>query len=420
MYSLTNALQKLKKSFAFKKKINNICHIEEDILIVDDEVPQPQPYAFRNAEFTGLAERMKNLMIATYNPEIITGFPFEHSIPAGRSYEQFLQDRKSFLTHYPNLETRVKFLSSKSIIKCKFAYTVFLNQTYSLLPFFEKNNIPFIFELYPGGGFELHNAISDHKLKAIFNSPLFLGVITTQPISTNYIKKSVQPECLFEILGGFPSIPQNATKERKYYGYDKQTLDVSFVAVNYAFNGLGKGYDLVLDSARQLCSVYDNIHFHIVGNWDAQDIVDMPELHGKVTYYGMQPKQFFPVFFQSIDISLNPTRPFCGGTAFDGFPLGLDAGICGVPLFVADDLNLNRSYASDEIEIIHPKTSDITKRISYYHKHPSALKSLALKCAVRSKDFCSLDRQLDGRIKIFLSLLKTTAISDLRPESNLD
>lgn len=376
--------------------------ITQQLLIIDDQVPQSLPHAFRNAEFTGLAERFEEVVIASFSPEILEQFPAATCVASPRTYEEFKEDCIDFLNHYPSLKDQIAYLYPDTIISSKCAYMAFLNNAYALVPFLEAKGIPFVFELYPGGGFALYDTISDHKLNTVCNSKMFRGLIATQPVSVDYLTSNniCNPERIFEVFGGFPSISKNNAKDRLYFGEQKKKLDISFVAMNYAFKGLGKGYDLVLNSARILCKQYDDIRFHIVGNWNSQDIADFPELKNNVIYYGKQPLSFFPDFFQTKDISLNPTRPFCGSTAFDGFPLGIDAAICGVPLFVTDELDMNRAYDSDEIEIIHPTVSNIVERIAYYHDRPNELKILAQKCSKRSLGFCSIEKQIEQRIRV--------------------
>jgi len=56
-----------------------------------------------------------------------------------------------------------------------------------MLPALEKNKIPFVFTLYPGGGFGFEEESSDAKLKKVLSSKYFKKVIVTQRATYEYL-----------------------------------------------------------------------------------------------------------------------------------------------------------------------------------------------------------------------------------------
>src|SRR4030066_370297 len=85
------------------------------------------------------------------------------------------------------LVLKIKIRKGFININAKLFYCVFINNIYDNLNWLEKFKIPFIFTLYPGGGFQINNEIIDKKLKIVFNSPMFKKVIVTQIFTLDYL-----------------------------------------------------------------------------------------------------------------------------------------------------------------------------------------------------------------------------------------
>ncbi len=69
----------------------------------------------------------------------------------------------------------------------RLAYVTFLGNAGKLMPFLEARQLPFIFQLYPGGGFKINEADSDKTLQHVVLSPLCRKVIVTQRLTHDYI-----------------------------------------------------------------------------------------------------------------------------------------------------------------------------------------------------------------------------------------
>jgi len=63
----------------------------------------------------------------------------------------------------------------------------FLTNIYENLVWLEKYKIPFVFTLYPGGGFQIEDFTSDYKLQKVLDSPQFRKVIVNQLFTKEYL-----------------------------------------------------------------------------------------------------------------------------------------------------------------------------------------------------------------------------------------
>ena len=125
-----------------------------------------------------------------------------------------------------------------------------------MLPWLERHNIPFVFTLYPGGGFFPYDTERDQVLKKIFHSPMFRKVIVTVNFTRDYLleHKLCQSQHIAFILGGFSQLDHADIKPRLSYNTDKKTFDICFVAYKYTEKGVKKGFDIFIQVACQLSS----------------------------------------------------------------------------------------------------------------------------------------------------------------------
>ncbi|MCQ2581729.1 MAG: glycosyltransferase [Alphaproteobacteria bacterium] len=354
-------IKKIFKHFKRKRIKGSCC-----VAIVDDSIPNPNPCGFRNYEFNLILDSMPNANIWTMSKT----YPgsdawFEHAY--GQQYRLWKKNKKAYLLKVPQNKGRLYWLNTQKAYSFDLAYSIFLCTTYTLLPFYEKNNIPFVFVLYPGGGFGLNNASSDAMLKKVFQSPCFRGVVCTQPITCQYIidKKFVTKDKILYQFGGYLQFLPNDVGKKICYPKDKPTLDICFVAYKYSPKGVDKGYDLFIKVAKKLVLKYDFIRFHVVGNFDANDI-PIDSLESKIYFHGLLDAKQLQSFYSGMDICLSPNRPFkLFEGNFDGFPLGLDAMCFGVVLMLTDELKNNQGNYIDgeELIIIRPEEKDILSKI---------------------------------------------------------
>lgn len=380
---------------------------QDKLVIIDPTFPQKEPFAFRNTEINEYLTRIKNVTAYAMYPML----PDEHAWfkhGYGMKPEEFVKNINGYKNHYPKLAKKIKHLRPNTKYSFDLAYSFFLAETYVLLPFYEKNKIPFVFVLYPGGAFGIDNAKSDRMLRRIFESPYFRGVIVTQRITKNYLirKKLCSRNKIEYIFGGFVQFSEKDILPKVKYKIDKTTLDICFVAAKYSNQGVDKGYDLFVDVAKIIANKTPDVHFHVVGGFDRNE-VDISGLDGRIEFYGYQKPDFLKEFYSKMDILLSPNRPFkLYEGNFDGFPIGADASYCGVALFVSDELNMNEHYKDkNDIVLISLNAKTIADNILYYYSNTGELYDLASRGQERSRKLFSTKRQINARMNFFKQFL---------------
>ena len=223
------------------KFINNILY--NDLIIFDDVFPLLLS-SFRIAEY--------NYYLNSINKTIIRS--------------TFPNYQKAYLEYsliYNDLSIKVNEYNKKQKYRSKLVYTVFINNINYFLDKIEQMKTPFVFTLYPGGGFWVDEIASDEKLKRVFNSKYFKKVIVTQKITYDYLisKNFCTPSSIEFIFGGVlaSNYFDKHYIKKKYYLNDKNTFDICFVANKYMPKGIDKGYDVFIEVAKKLLSYNKNI-----------------------------------------------------------------------------------------------------------------------------------------------------------------
>lgn len=358
-----------------------------DLVIYDSIYPNPVS-GFRLAEF--------NAYLNHYPDSIIYSEPIDYHI--------LNMDKSEWEIHCnqlpPSISSKIHDIGGLRNILPKLFYCVFINNIYPKMDWIDKNNIPFVFTLYPGGGFHLEDEAALKKLKRVCSSNNLKGIIVTQPLTREYlIKKKLCPAEKIELIfGGI--IPQNSmnVQRENYFGKDKTELNICFCAAKYTENGADKGFDIFLEVCERLNKKYDFINFHVVGGFKKEDVID-EELAVSIQFHGYKQYDELQSFFQGQDIILSPNRPFVlSKGAFDGFPLGtvVEAALNGVLPIVTDELNQNTVFTDDEIFICKPYAEDFINTIEILLKQN--FKSMSEKTVAKFRAIYSDENQLQQRI----------------------
>jgi glycosyltransferase involved in cell wall biosynthesis len=389
--------------------------VRDNFVIIDSQFPQKEPMGFRNTEINEYFRRLKNVKIyAMYpmKPEKEAWFSHGYGVDE-RTYET---NKLGYLKLFPQNKTKIHHLNEHTKYRFKLAYSFFLAETYTLLPFYEKNHIPFVFILYPGGAFGLNNEASDAMLRRICDSQYFRGVIVSQKITKDYLlkKKICKAADISYVYGGFVQFNPEDVRPKQRYLKEKKTFDVCFVAAKYTDKGIDKGYDAFIAAAKIIAKQTSDVRFHVIGNFDKTDI-DVAELGSKITFYGYQKPDFFPEFYARMDIMLSPNRPFkLFDGNFDGFPLGVDAGYCGTAMFVSDELAMNEHFTDGkDIVIVKVNAKQIANKVMKYYNNTDSLYELSEKGRVASHRFFSIETQISGRLKVFRAAYKRETTREL-------
>jgi glycosyltransferase involved in cell wall biosynthesis len=375
-----------------------------DLLVLDDAYPHPQS-AFRREEFDAYLKEFP--LSAVHTSGVAFSF-FKNSPPL----DEAIRER---VAASPELKDRILPFDRGRPLRARLGYTIFAHNAGQHVEFFERNRIPFIFTLYPGGGFLLENEESDEGLRRIFNSPMFRRVITTQKLTSEYIvrKRFVSPEKIHFIYGVVT--PEAALRDvtarspnRSRFGFGKETLDVCFTAHKYMPTGRDKGYDFFLDVARKLLAAEPRSRFHVVGGFAAEDL-PIDGLEGRIHFYGGRNPEWFADFYRDKDLMVLGNVPFVLlRGAFDGFPTGCgsDAMLSELALFCTDPLNLNCEFVDGRDLVIIPRDVDaVVEKILHHRDRPGELKKLGERARKEALRVYSRERQILPRIEILRSEL---------------
>ena len=364
-------------------------------LIILDEIFPSLFTAFRIAEFNAILHHFPGAVV--YSSRI------------------YRVDFRDYAKLYPDLAGRVRRFSSALRLRGA-AYVVFLNNIIQYIDKIEDARLPFVLELYPGGGLLLDQPRSDTRLSRVFESPFFRKVIVTQNVTRDYLlrKRFCRKDQIEFIFGVVVSsnVLHDGSPSRIRYGAGKKTLDICFVANKNVPRGADKGYDRFIEAARILSKRHSQVRFHVVGQLTEQD-VDVGDLGDKIAFYGHQPTSFFPQFHARMDIILSPNIPFVlYAGAFDGFPTGacVEAALCGTALFVTDELGMNDGYFKDgeEIVIISREPDQIADTIRKYISEPERLSSIGQNGQRAARLIFSLEVQMAPRLRVLSDLMASS------------
>lgn len=378
-----------------------------ELAIVDDIFPAIES-GFRYSEFTGLLGEFGNASI------YCTGESY-YFLPNAVFSDRLME----YKLRHPELAHKIKAPVEKVYpLKAKLLYCDFASIAHdTVLPLAEYNEIPFVFTLYPGGGLSLNDPQSDERLRSIFASRCFAGVIATQSATRDYLlKKNLCPSDKIHFIYGGMTVPENynrSLKHKQHWGVNKHTLDICFVAQRYSETGKEKGYDTFVAEAKRLSEKYDYIHFHVVGGWD-ESVLDVSGIKN-LTFHGVFKADDFHAFYDKMDIIISANVPASSGQ-FDGFPTtcALDAMLHGVAAFVSDPLKMNKGFFEEgkDIVIIDSDVDKTVRVLEEYIASPERLRQLAENAYQRCNILFGYEYQVKEREKIFREIIKNAQCAD--------
>ncbi len=374
-----------------------------DLLIYDDIFPHPVS-GFRYEEFT--------VLLSVFVDSKIIMTPDAYPIVKTPIWEH-KQHVNDFLTFNNGLRNKLKFKKGLVNINCKLFYCVFINNIFANLGWIEKYKIPFVFTLYPGGGFELDESNSDMKLKKVFGSSMFRKVIVTQRYTRDYLIKKdfCKPEKIEYVFGGV--VPQNSLQkdvtDKKSFLINKGTFDICFCAAKYTVRGEDKGYDVFIEFAHKIAAKYDFIRFHVIGGFSDIDI-NVAQIKDKIQFYGYQKFDGLCTIYMDMDVLVSPNKPFVlGKGAFDGFPLGtvVEAALNGVVTLISDELRQNSVFVTyEELIIIENNSALIEREIIDLIHYPEKLYLISEKGREKFMELYSNEIQMKPRIELLRKEIK--------------
>lgn len=368
-----------------------------DTLVIFDDVFPHASSGFRLAEFTAYLAAFPGSQVHS------TGSTIALLEPGGTLATSIAAYGHS----YPEYRGRVVRRNPHRRIDASLLYSIFISNTSHVVPVAEKYSIPFLFGLYPGGGFTLHGSESDRSLARICGSPQFAGVIATQQKTVQYLlEKNFCPPDQVHFIFGVPAMDTTAfgpTPPKRFRGIDKGTLDICFVAHKYTKHGRDKGYGIFVEVGKRLTSLDKGVRLHVVGPYDATDW-DVSGLEDKISFYGLRSGSFFRHFYAEMDLILSPNVPFVlAPGAFDGFPLTtcVEAARNSVAVCCTDELGENIFFENGrDILIIPPVADEIAARLEEYLRDYARLVKLGAQGAITFRSIYSYENQIEPRLSL--------------------
>jgi lipopolysaccharide transport system ATP-binding protein len=358
---------------------------QRSIVVLDDVFPNTFT-GFRIAEYNYYLDNFPRLRVFSTN----AGFEAAH-----RSYEQL----------YPQLAGRVLPYDDNSLDDCSFAYMNFLNNAHHFLPDLEARNMPFVFTLYPGGGFGLDDPESDARLERVVASPQLRGIIVTQPITADYLRRKARHVPTYEIIGvAVNPLYFSDTPVVKRRPPERGVARICFAAERYMDRGLDKGYPEFISAASILAREMPGVAFSIIGPWDPSEVPIDSDIAERFQFVSRLDTPALAAFFHRQDIIVSPNRPFVLGPGrFDGFPTGccVEASLCGVTVVCSDILRLNRLYIDgEEIILCDPEPNAIAGHVRALVNDPARMAAIGQRGRNRTRMAYNPDRQLGRRLKV--------------------
>ncbi len=384
-----------------------------DLLIIDEILPLDFS-PFRTLEYTHY--------LTYFGSSLLLSTEGWHGWAANESFDQLLAR-----SELPNaVKSRLVHCSTFDHIVPRLAYITFLNNAWQIFEQLQERKIPFILQLYPGGGFEQNSPDSDMKLRALCASPLCRKIVVTQNLSRAYLLEKIgcQASKIEFIYGGVYDTRNDFDfmRDKRRYGEHKESIDICFVAHRYGDDVRKKGYDQFLAIAAALAPRHAHLNFHVVGDY-TPDQLPLGEAAGRITFHGKRPNSFFREFYPSMDLIVSVNRSADGDTgAFDGFPTGacMEAGFRGVLNCASDPLRMNVAFEDDvNIVLLDFDLDRSVARIAALIDDPARMYRLAHANWAKFVEVFDTDRQLWARCRIITNELLAEETLVLRPSPSI-
>lgn len=372
---------------------------------------------------------MKWCILDDFFPNLITGFrvaEFNTYLAATdqltilSTFPGFERAHAEYAALYPQFADRVRPFTPIEVGRYHFVYVHFLNNIFNFLPIIENFSLPFAMTLYPGGGFGLNEPVSDMKLARVAASRCLRGIITTQRVTEEYLLQRYPQLPLYPIYVGvmnevyFADAHVAATERRRRFGYDKDQIDICFIADKYMPQGVNKGYPGFVQAMTRVVAALPQARIHVVGGYGPEDF-PVPIPPEQWQFHGYLYTAELRDFMLDMDLIVSPNLPFkLQPGNFDGFPTGscVEASLCGAGMVVTDPLNLNQTYTDGEdILLVPPDPAVIAERIIDLAADPARLANLGRRGCVASRHAFAPREQLGRRIEVL-----TKAAAEMRVE----
>jgi len=401
-----------------------------------DTRPEPAPAqaseAARSDRRASAPREAKVVVLDDFFPNLLTGFrvaeynAYLEAFPALRvlsSAPDFAARHAEYAQRHPQYADRVLPMTAQHLTGNDLAMMNFLNNADRYLPLLEPLGIPFVLTLYPGGGFGIGSVDSDAKLARLLASPLLRHLVTTQPISAEYVREfaaghGLALPAMQAIDGGVVNpcyFDAPAPAHGSHFGAGKPQFDICFVAEKYMPRGVNKGYPEFVAAAHELLDVAA-IRFHVVGGFAADDI-DVRPLGDRITFHGRLETARLQRFFSGMDLTVALSRPDSLHRGnFDGFPTvsAVEASLSGVAVLASDVLGQNPGYVDGESMLfVAPHAAEVVRRVRELVATPARIGTIARAGQALSQRLYAPAVQIAPRVAVLESTARGLGL-DLR------
>lgn len=366
---------------------------KSNLYIYDDIFPCP----YSDWRFNEYIYYLKNIDNTIIN---VNEYPLWYLKP----YIDHLKYKSDFKNNFPQFKKNLHKFRSNQKVNAKLGYCLFFNNLKKVFPIFKNNDIPFVFTLYPGGGFKIHENLFEQDLKHFFNSNQFRHVIVNMPYVYDYIRNKFKiPDNKISYIYGAPlSLPKVDIRIN-----DKEKIKIVFSAHKYSANGQDKGFD-VFNKVAKILEDDNRFYFTVLGGFESNDfLVHTNNINFKNT---ILPEKL-PEEFSNHDIIISPNRSnILHKGAFDGFPTGsvVHAVNSNCLMMITDDLgNANSLGLIDGIDYILITTSviEIVEKLKYLANNQNLIRTIANNGKEKLLKNFDISNQLTSRFNILKTYL---------------
>jgi hypothetical protein len=393
LYRFKRIISKKVKNFIS----NQISKINADIistnfLIFDDIFPHPLS-DWRQNEFLYYLKNIRET-------KIITGI---HNSSLFKETKQHIEE---FKLSNPFFKYSVTIFNEHDKYTAKLGYCLFYNNLKKVFPIFIENKIPFVFTLYPGGGFKMYDYDTDKNLSTYFSSSLFRHVIVNMPHVYDYIiqRFNIDISKVSLIYGAPLSLPEVIDSAT----HDDSIIRIVFSSHKYVQHGVDKGFD-IFNKVAKYFEGNPNFEFTCIGGFSEKDLITSTK---NINFISDVLPQKLSGEFAKYDIIISPNRSHVlHYGAFDGFPTGSVLHACnsGCMMMLTDDWNnaTRLGLVDNESFIFIAANSEfVVNKLLELSKGKSRIKSIAYKGKGTLIKQLDLTNQMKKRITILKDNLK--------------
>jgi glycosyltransferase involved in cell wall biosynthesis len=361
--------------------------------IIDDQYPSGSS-GFRMAEFAYYLKKSKAIKIYSSNQGNAAHWEKRSKFPKKDS-RKGVPEHKVFenLNQIPPMDSY---------------YAIFINNAMIAAQLAERDNAPFSFTLYPGGGFLLDDHDSYGKLRYLIHHSKLHTVIATQPETLKVLAElGCDPRKIKYIFGSVTHLPKQLFKMGRLMKLGKKN-NICFASHKYASDGTDKGIDIFIQACDALFIRELDVRIHIVGPW-SELVNELSRFPDRYKIYDLMSFKDLSSFFEKMQIAIFPTRaniPTRG--KFDGFPTAtmVQASLAGCLSMSTNPLEQVTPLVNrDSFIEIQTNSERLSESLELLMENKRDRKRIAAKGKATFLNLYSKEKQLRSRLQVLESMV---------------